>query len=51
LGRAVGHNATVHQRREQESLEIHRRIARRLDDDGVPVLDKALGNLCRWLAS
>lgn len=42
---------TVHQRREQESLEIHRRIARRLDDDAVPVLEKARANLCRWLAS
>lgn len=41
---------TVHQRREQESLEIHRRIARRLDDDAVPVLEKARGNLRRWLS-
>lgn len=41
---------TVHQRREQESLEIHRRIARRLEDDALPVLEKARANLCRWLS-
>ena len=40
----------MHQRREQESLEIHRRIARRLDDDAVPVLEKARGSLRRWLS-
>ena len=50
LAGAVGHIATVHQRREQEALEIHRRIARRLDDDAVTVLEKARGNLCRWLS-
>lgn len=40
----------MHQRREQESLEIHRRIARQLDDDAVPVLRKARANLRRWLS-
>lgn len=45
------HLEAVHLRREQESLEIHRRIARRLDDDSVPVLEKARANLRRWLAN
>jgi hypothetical protein len=44
------HLESVHLRREQESLEIHRRIARRLDDDAVPVLEKARGNLRRWVS-
>lgn len=44
------HLATVHFRREQESLEIHRRIVRRLDDDAMPVLEKARANLQRWLS-
>jgi hypothetical protein len=40
----------VHRRREKESLEIHRRIASRLEKDAVPVLEKARGNLRRWSA-
>jgi hypothetical protein len=50
LGRTDGHLSTVHQRREQESLEIHRCIARRLDHDAAPVLEKARANLRRWLS-
>ena len=41
---------TVHHRREQESLEIHRRIVRRLDDEAAPVMEKARANLHRWLS-
>lgn len=40
----------VHRRREFESLEIHRRIVGRLEADAVPVMEKARGNLRRWLA-
>lgn len=42
--------ATVHRRRELESLEIHRRIARLLEEDPVRVIGKARGNLRSWLA-
>jgi hypothetical protein len=31
-------------------LEIHRRIARRMEQDAASVIDKARGNLRRWLA-
>jgi hypothetical protein len=32
-------------------LEIHRRIALRLETDAAPVLEKARDNLRRWLAN
>lgn len=31
-------------------MEIHRRIARRMEQDAAPVIDKARDNLRRWLA-
>jgi hypothetical protein len=39
----------MHHRREQQSLEMHRRIAGRLQDDPAAVLAKALANLDCWL--
>lgn len=41
----------MHKRREQESLEIHRQIARLLEQDPVPVFEKASANLSRWRTS
>lgn len=38
----------MHQRREQQSLEMHRRIAARLERDPDAVLAKAFANLDRW---
>jgi hypothetical protein len=38
----------MHQCREQQSLEMHRRIAARLERDPDAVLAKALANLGRW---
>ncbi|MCU0781698.1 MAG: hypothetical protein MUF04_11435 [Akkermansiaceae bacterium] len=39
----------MHHRREQQSLEMHRRIAGRLRDDPNAVLAKAFANLDSWL--
>jgi len=38
----------MHRAREMQSLEIHRRVAERLQLDAHPVLAKALDNLHRW---
>ncbi len=40
----------MHRRREIQSLELHRRIARRLEEDTAAVIQKARGNLQRWLS-
>lgn len=38
----------MHQRREKQSLALHRRIAERLLDDPTAVIGKAVENLKRW---
>lgn len=40
----------MHARREEESLEMHRRVAARLRSDPERVLGKARANIRRWLA-
>jgi len=39
----------MHSRREEQSLEMHRRIAGRLMSDPDAVLGKAFANLASWL--
>ncbi len=40
----------MHHRRELQSLEMHRRIAERIERDPEAVLGKARANLAAWLA-
>lgn len=47
----IGQLAPVHHHRELESLEIHRQVARRLDEDPGPVLTRARENVGRWISS
>lgn len=47
-GRAKAMLPPMHRRREQQSLEMHRRIALRLTSDPQAVLAKAFANLDAW---
>ena len=40
----------MHGRREIQSLELHRRIVGRMGEDAAAVIQKARGNLHRWLS-